>query len=45
MIKGVEAKSILEPTTIIATIVYALKAYAIVRLLEIYGSPRDREIR
>ena len=43
--KGIETKSILEPTTIIAMIVYALIAYGIVRLIEIYETPEDKEIR
>jgi hypothetical protein len=42
--KGIETKSVLEPTTIIAMIVYALIAYGIVRLIEIYETPKDREI-
>ncbi len=33
--QGIETKSILEPTTIIAMIVYALIAYGIVSLIEI----------
>ncbi|MGV8981418.1 YggT family protein [Clostridium sp.] len=33
--KGIETKSVLEPATIIAMIVYAVIAYAIVRLIEI----------
>jgi len=37
---GIETKSVLEPTTIIAIIVYALIAYGIVRLIEIYIKPR-----
>ena len=43
--KGIETKSVLEPTTIIAMIVYALLAYGIVRLIEIYETPKDKEIR
>jgi hypothetical protein len=42
--KGIETRSVLEPTTIIAMIVYALIAYGIVRLIEIYETPKDREI-
>lgn len=37
---GIETKSVLEPTTIIAMIVYALIAYGIVRLIEINKRPR-----
>lgn len=37
---GIETKSVLEPTTIIAMIVYALIAYGVVRLIEIYKKPR-----
>lgn len=33
--KGIEAQSILEPTTIIAMIVYALVAWGIVKFIEI----------
>ncbi len=41
---GIETQSVLEPTTIIAMIVYALIAYGIVRLIQIYGTPPDKEI-
>jgi len=37
--QGIETESVLEPTTIIAMIVYALIAYGIVRLIEIYQKP------
>jgi len=40
--KGIETKSILEPTTIIAMIVYALIAYGIVRLIEIFSTKKNR---
>ena len=40
---GIENQSVLEPTTIIAMIVYALIAYGIVRLIQIYGTPKDKE--
>lgn len=43
--KGIETVSVLEPTTIIAMIVYALIAYGVVRLIEIYETRKDREIR
>ncbi|EHQ87631.1 YggT family protein [Desulfosporosinus youngiae] len=33
--KGIEAQSVLEPTTIIAMIVYAVLAWGIVKLIEI----------
>ncbi|MFA4884938.1 MAG: YggT family protein [Desulfotomaculaceae bacterium] len=39
--EGIETKSVLEPTTIIAMIVYALIAYGVARLIEIYGTPKD----
>ncbi len=39
--KGIETRSVLEPTTIIAMIVYALIAYGVARLIEIYGIPGD----
>ncbi len=42
--KGIETKSVLEPTTIIAMIVYALIAYGIVRLIEIYQTPKNKKI-
>lgn len=43
--KGIETKSVLEPATIIAMIVYALIAYGVVRLIEIYETPKDKGIR
>ena len=42
--KGIETKSVLEPTTIIAMIVYALIAYGVVMLIEIFGTPKDKVI-
>jgi hypothetical protein len=39
--EGIETKSVLEPTTIIAMIVYALIAYGVVRLIEIYETPKN----
>jgi len=39
---GIETQSVLEPATIIAMIVYALIAYGVVRLIEIYGTPKDK---
>jgi hypothetical protein len=39
--QGIETKSILEPTTIIAMIVYALVGYGIVKLMEIYATPTE----
>lgn len=43
--KGIETKAVLEPATIIAMIVYALIAYGIVRLIEISGTHKDKEIQ
>jgi len=43
--EGIETKSVLEPTTIIAMIVYAIIAYGVARLIEIYGTPKDEGIR
>lgn len=43
--EGIETKSVLEPTTIIAMIVYAIIAYGVARLIEIYGIPKDAGIR
>ena len=43
--KGIEAQSILEPTTIIAMIVYAIIAWGIVKLIEIsrpHHTPESR---
>ena len=42
--KGIETKSVLEPATLIAMIVYALIAYGIVKLVKIYESPKNKEI-
>lgn len=41
--EGIETQSVLEPTTIIAMIVYALIAYGVVRLIEIYQTPAKNE--
>lgn len=38
--QGIETKSVLEPMTIIAMIVYALVVYGIVRLVEILSNSR-----
>ena len=43
--KGIEAQSVLEPTTIIAMIVYAVVAWGIVKLIEISKTPQNTEIR
>ena len=43
--KVVEIKSVLEPTTIIAMIIYALIAYGVVRLIEIFVTPKEKVIR
>jgi len=40
--QGIETKSVLEPTTIIAMIVYALVVYGIVRLIEIMMDSKAR---
>ena len=37
--QGIETRAVLEPGTIIAMIVYALIAWGIVRLIEIYRTP------
>jgi len=42
--KGIETQSVLEPSTIIAMIVYALIAYGVVRLIKIYKTPKVSEI-
>jgi len=39
--KGIETKSVMEPTVIIAVIVYALIGYGVVRLIEINGTPKN----
>lgn len=41
---GIETKSVLEPATIIAMIVYALIAYGIVKLIEILIAPKDKAV-
>ncbi|WP_291299889.1 YggT family protein [Desulfosporosinus sp. BICA1-9] len=43
--KGIEAQSVLEPTTIIAMIVYAIIAWGIVKLIEIRRPAHSNEIR
>lgn len=43
--KGIEAQSVLEPTTIIAMIVYAVVAWGIVKLIEISKPSQNTEIR
>ncbi|EGW41043.1 YggT family protein [Desulfosporosinus sp. OT] len=43
--KGIEAQSVLEPTTIIAMIVYAVVAWGIVKLIEISKPPQNTRIR
>jgi len=43
--KGLETESVLEPTTIIGMIVYAIIAYGVVRLIEIYETSQDKRIR
>lgn len=39
---GIETKSVLDPTTIITMIVYALIAYGIVRLIKILETPKNQ---
>ena len=41
--EGIETKSVLEPTLIIAMIVYALIAWGIVKLIEIISNHKDGE--
>ena len=41
---GIETKSVLEASTIIAMIVYALVAIGIIRLIEILRKPHDGDI-
>ena len=43
--KGLETQSVLEPTTIIAMIVYAVVAWGIVKLIEISKPHQNTEIR
>ncbi len=43
--KGIEIQAILEPTTIIAMIVYALVAWGIVKLIEISKAPRNNRYK
>ncbi len=43
--QGIEAQSVLEPTVIIAMIVYALVAWGIAKLLEITRAPRNTGTR
>ncbi len=43
--KGFETQSVLEPTTIIAMIVYAIVAWGIVKLIEISSTHHTTEIR
>jgi len=45
VIKGIETESILEPTTIIAMIVYAIIAFGVIWLFEIYEIPKNRGMR
>lgn len=42
--KGIEAQSVLEPTTIIAMLVYAILAWGIVKLIEISRPHQTPEI-
>ena len=40
--KGIETDSVLEPANIIAMIIYALIAYAVVKMIKIYAIPKDK---
>jgi len=42
---GIETTSVLEPTTIIAMVVYALVAYGVVKLIEIKKTPKDEGVQ
>lgn len=42
--KGIEAQAVLEPTTIIAMIVYAVVAWGIVKLIEIISKPNQTTV-
>lgn len=42
--QGIETNSVLEPTTIIAMIVYALIAYGVVRFIELNMTHKNKEI-
>lgn len=39
--KGIETQAVLEPTTIIGMIVYALVAWGIIKLIEINRNPKN----
>ncbi|MGE5415680.1 MAG: YggT family protein [Acidobacteriota bacterium] len=39
--KGIETPSVLEPSTVIGMIVYALLAWGVVKLIEIYKVPSE----
>ena len=41
---GVETKAVLEPSTVIAMIVYALIAYGVVKLIKISETPKNKAI-
>lgn len=43
--KGIEIQAVLEPTTIIAMIVYAVVAWGIVKLIEISKAPRNNRYK
>ena len=43
--RGIEIEPVLEPTTIIAMIVYAIIAYGVIWLFESYEIPKDRAMR
>lgn len=41
---GIETSSVFDPATLIAMLVYALIAYGIGRLIDIYGAPKNKAI-
>lgn len=42
---GIETKSVPEPTIIITMIFYTLIVYGVVRLIEVYHTPKDQVIQ
>ena len=43
--KGIETKSVLEPSTVIDMIVYALIVFGVVRLIKILETTKNKEIQ
>ncbi len=41
---GIETKSVLEPACLIAMAVYALAGFGIVKLIKIYGTPKNKKV-